>query len=307
MQRIPGVLRLYDPAPGHALPILVDSPHSGSHYPADFKFICDKTALERYEDRAVDQLLANFPALGATMLCSEVARSYVDLNRKVNDFDGKQIFPHEFPFQPDPDYALRGIGVVWETVNGHFIYANRITPAEFEARIKNFYEPYYATLHQRAAKLKKKFGKFWHLNFHSMNKAMEAEVIIGTLDGQSCSDDFLCCVENAFHDCGLKNILKDTHYKGANLTQLFGDPKNNSESIQIEINKGLYLQDDLLTIDQPKFKKLQAQLEGVFKIIGCYAMEQIQMLKISAKDSLSAASRPSIDALTPSAAREVTP
>ena len=305
MQRIPGVLRLYDPAPGHALPILVDSPHSGSDYPIDFHYICDKTVLERYEDRAVDQLLANFHELGATLLCAEAARSYIDLNRALSDMTYSQIEQWR-GYKLNPKYALRGIGLIWETANGHDIYEEPIKQAEVETRINAFYHPYYKVLNDRAKKLKARFGKFWHLNVHSMPKDIDADIILGTLDGKSCSEEFASCLESAFSACGLK-VRKNLHYKGANLTRLFGRPHDDSESVQIEINKDLYLRDDLLTIDYPKFVTFKRQMENVFKMVGNYTMQELQALKTPANDTLSAASRSSIEARMPSAASEVTP
>ena len=61
---IPGVLWRRDPH-GTALPLVLDSPHSGSDYPDDFGFACALDALRRVEDTYVDELWGAAPEFGA--------------------------------------------------------------------------------------------------------------------------------------------------------------------------------------------------------------------------------------------------
>jgi len=307
VERIPGILRVYDPAPAHAVPLLVDSPHSGTHYPKDFNFTCDKAELERYEDRAVDQLVTGMADLGATVVCAEIARSYLDLNRSTRDMLPGQFRNSWTGETLKPDYARRGIGLVWTTVDSKAIYHHPPTAAAVQKRINTYYKPYYAALEHRAQRLRDQFGKFWHLNMHSMHPNMPQDIILGTLEGESCSEAFAGCVEDALRAQGLFRVAKNFQYKGANLTTLFGKPHEHSESMQIEINKRLYLKDDLLTIDPEKFARLKDQLENLCKMVGNYAAAEVMVPKTPLKDALSAASTSSIEARVPSAAIDVTP
>ena len=45
--------------------LVLDSPHSGTTYPADFRAACDLSTLRRAEDTHVEKLYAFAPALGA--------------------------------------------------------------------------------------------------------------------------------------------------------------------------------------------------------------------------------------------------
>ncbi|HVR48998.1 MAG TPA: N-formylglutamate amidohydrolase, partial [Pseudorhodoferax sp.] len=45
-------------------PLVLDSPHSGTVYPADFDHACDPLVLRRAEDTHVEKLYDFAPALG---------------------------------------------------------------------------------------------------------------------------------------------------------------------------------------------------------------------------------------------------
>src|SRR6201993_2524145 len=61
---IPGVLWRRDPRAAE-VPLVFDSPHSGSEYPEDFRFCCSLDVLRTAEDAYVDELYAAAPELGA--------------------------------------------------------------------------------------------------------------------------------------------------------------------------------------------------------------------------------------------------
>src|SRR5438874_2248991 len=77
---IPGVLWHRQPE-GGALPLVLDSPHSGSLYPEDFFYCCPFPALRRAEDAYVDELFAAAPIHGASLIGALFPRSYLDPNR----------------------------------------------------------------------------------------------------------------------------------------------------------------------------------------------------------------------------------
>lgn len=83
------VLRLCKPE--NALPVIFDSPHSGSIYPADFSYACNFDDLKACEDNFVDEIFADVPTYGAAFLAAEFPRSYIDPNRSVDDIDTKLL------------------------------------------------------------------------------------------------------------------------------------------------------------------------------------------------------------------------
>src|SRR5438270_6982235 len=83
---IPGVLWRSDP-PGEAVPLVLDSPHSGAVYPEEFAYCCPLPVLRRAEDAYVDELYEAAPAHGATLIGALFPRSYIDVNRAADDLD----------------------------------------------------------------------------------------------------------------------------------------------------------------------------------------------------------------------------
>ena len=71
----------------HEVPVVFDSPHSGTRYPADFGHIVDSMTLRRAEDTHVEALYAAAPELGATLIAANFPRSYIDANRSLLDID----------------------------------------------------------------------------------------------------------------------------------------------------------------------------------------------------------------------------
>jgi N-formylglutamate deformylase len=228
--------------------------------------VCDMTLLHKSEDRHVDALLTGFPRMGATVITAEVPRSYIDFNRNIDDITQRQLadrWDGTWPLAPSVN-CDRGTGVIWSRVyNEYDIYGQKLTSAQARARLKGYYIPYYTALHDRAGTLKTRFGKMVHLNIHSMPKtASEYDIVLGDLKQRSCSPGFLEVVRRTFQSQGF-SVVPNLPYSGARLTELFADPKNGCESLQIEIRRDLYLKDDMLTVDAAKSARMRQALEKV--------------------------------------------
>src|SRR5579871_5954359 len=82
---VPGELPPYEViAPREQLlPIVFNSPHSGSFYPREFLALTrlDEHAIRRSEDSFVDELVAPSVGLGVPLLRANFPRAFVDVNR----------------------------------------------------------------------------------------------------------------------------------------------------------------------------------------------------------------------------------
>ena len=67
--------------------LVLDSPHSGTVYPQDFGHSCTQRALRGAEDTYVEELWGFAPAMGASLVQARFSRSYVDVNRAVDEID----------------------------------------------------------------------------------------------------------------------------------------------------------------------------------------------------------------------------
>ena len=73
--------------------IVIASPHSGRNYSCSVKekSILDPTTLRSSEDAFVDELMNFAPDLGIPLICSEIPRAFVDLNRARDELDSAII------------------------------------------------------------------------------------------------------------------------------------------------------------------------------------------------------------------------
>lgn len=254
----PDIFTLHSPK--NALPVIFDSPHSGTIYPENFKYDCDLHALRRVEDKYVDELFARAPDYGAELLLALFPRSYVDVNRAADDVDDT-LFEGAWP--KDVHGAIKpssrsnsGIGLIARLVkSGLPIYARNLTPDEIMNRVKTYYEPYHETLCDILDTAYYNHGQFWHINCHSMpnsaaypkqNIAMiggsqqPSDIVLGDRDGQSCGRDFLYELRDFWRSKGYRVTINDP-FKGVELISRYAQPTRGKNSVQIEINRSLYM------------------------------------------------------------------
>lgn len=236
--------------PGIAL--VCDSPHSGTVYPADFGHAIDRAALRQSEDTHVDTLWAQVPAAGGTLLCANFPRSYIDTNRGEADIDVGMIegaWPH--PAQPAPRTLSLGMGLVWRDTPGHApIYARKLTVQEVALRIERCWRPYREALSQTLERTARQYGACWHLNLHSMPgnvyerlglaARVPADIVLGDRHGSTCHAAFRDVVAQAFRARGYSVAVNDP-YEGAELVRVHGAPARGRHSLQVEINRAVYM------------------------------------------------------------------
>src|ERR1700746_2487818 len=98
------------------LPLVFDSPHSGTGYPDDFGFCCPFDVLRTVEDTFVDELYGAAPALGATPIGAIFPPSFLARNRAVDDLD-TALFDGTWPSPLAPSHKTRsGLGLVRRVV-----------------------------------------------------------------------------------------------------------------------------------------------------------------------------------------------
>jgi N-formylglutamate deformylase len=247
------LVRVNRPPPGIApIPLVLDSPHSGRQYPPDFAFACDPVHLRKAEDTDVDDLYSFTPSLGATLVCAEFPRSYLDPNRRVEDVDTSMLdgrWPHAVDHSPK---TRSGIGLIWRVLDDNSpIYSRKLSVAEVERRIAHCHAPYWAAVTGAIESAHAQHGKVIHINCHSMPEEAGpvswvklgtkfADVVLGDRDGSTCSPEFTQLLVAAFRDQGLSVAVNDP-YKGVELVKRFGRPAQNRHSIQIELNRKLYM------------------------------------------------------------------
>lgn len=247
---IEGIYQTQRPAAGLDVPLVIDSPHSGRDYPADFNYACPRDALERAEDNQVDLLLDRAPDYGATLLTSLFPRTYIDTNRAEDDID-TELLDERWPAPLVPSArSYAGIGLIRRLVRpGMPVYDRALKVAEIRARIAGYYHPYHAQLRALLDDTHYRYGQVWHINAHSMpaHTAMvphgilsaQPDFVLGDRDGTSCDLGFTHFLRDTLKGMGYRVAINHP-YKGVEIVRRSAHPAGGRHSIQLEINKFLY-------------------------------------------------------------------
>ena len=265
------------------LPLIFDSPHSGTGYPADFDYSCDFETLEKAEDKFVDELFASAPAYGAHLLCAEFPRSYIDVNRCEKDIDIDLLADlWEEEINPTPR-SHAGIGLIRRLVRpGVPLYDRPLKAAEIRHRISHYYKPYHLALETLIGEAHYNFGQSFHINCHSMptqesqsfraNPLRGADFVLGDRDGTTCDIDFTHALRDFLRGLGYRVAINDP-YKGVELVQRYASPATGRHSIQIEVARSLYL-DEKTYKKSKNFNVLKDDIEKLIHLCARYVSAQ---------------------------------
>ena len=255
------------------VPLLLDSPHSGAQYPADFRPEVAMERCRRAEDFDVDVLFGEAPALGIPLWKALFPRIYVDVNRDRGDLDPAMVdgvLP--FPLAPSAKARL-GKGVIWMDAppppEPTPLYAEALSAPDIAHRLKNHWEPYRHGLAERLSAIRLKHGRAYYLDCHSMpsvSSAMHeegagiarAEIVLGDGDGTTCSGNFTRRVAELLAAEGFE-VAVNTPYKGADLIRKEGRPAEGLHALQIEVRRDLYMNENAVT-RSPRFADTRARL-----------------------------------------------
>ena len=253
------------------VPLVLDSPHSGFDFPADFGSRLDEFDLREGEDCFVDQLYLPATERGVGLIAALAPRTYIDLNRHAGDIDLALIEGGRWPGQHVPSSKARlGKALVWRTLDdGRDIYDRKLSVAEVQRRIEVFHRPYHAAVHERIEATHARFGRSWHIDCHSMNAIggvqgeggegrSRPDFVVGDRDGTTCDPGFTEFVRAFLANLGYDVRVNDP-YKGVELVRAYSNPAEGRMSLQLEINKRLYM-DEATRTPSAGFEPLQRQL-----------------------------------------------
>lgn len=271
-----------------AVPLICDSPHSGVLYPDDFGYALPFAQLRAGEDTDVHVLWEALPTVGATLLAANFPRAYIDPNRELEDIDAAMLdAPWPGPLTPSEKTRL-GIGLIWRESgqNGRRpIYNRKLSVAEVQNRIANYHAPYHAAMGEHIEAAYARFGTVYHVNLHSMpadsyaglqiqSPHPLADFVLGDRDGSTAAPEFTQMVAGALRERGFSVRLNDP-FKGVALIARLGRPAERRHSLQIELHRGLYMNEETRARSS-NFTALQNALAGVSQDIAAYVRSQVK-------------------------------
>lgn len=266
-------------------PLVLDSPHSGTDYPLDFGHACDLATLRRAEDTHVEKLYSFAPALGVAWVEAHFPRSYLDANRNVTEIDPSMLsdaWPHDLGEQ---DAAVQsklrlGKGLIWRmTDDGLPLYKRQLSVAEVEQRIANCWQPYHAAVGNAIDAAHARHGYSIHINCHSMPAIssshatdfpglVHADFVIGNRDNTTSSESLVLFIQEQLAQHGY-NVAINHPYKGVELVRRYGKPEQHRHSVQLEINRKLYMDENTLAM-HAGFAVLQGHLRNLVQQLLAY-------------------------------------
>ncbi|HEY0295957.1 MAG TPA: N-formylglutamate amidohydrolase [Bordetella sp.] len=263
-----------DQAPAQTpAPLVLDSPHSGTAYPPDFASSADFGALRTAEDTWVDDLWGGAVDQGVPLLGATCPRAYIDVNRGLEDIDPTLLdAPWPGPLSDSPKVKL-GKGLIWRMLDdGLPLYDRKLSVAEVQYRIDACWRPYHAAVRKLLDEAHARLGKVWHINCHSMPSvagayatgapgAAHPDFVLGDRDGTTADPAFAAFVAGWLRARGYDVAVNDP-YKGVELVRAYSNPAQGRHSLQIEVNRKLYM-DEVTLRPNAGYGKLKQDLRDL--------------------------------------------
>lgn len=237
-------------------PFVFNSPHSGRDYSEEFLAASrlDRQVIRRSEDHFVDELFGFVPEMGAPLLKANFPRAWLDVNREPYELDPR-MFDGPLPAHANT-CSLRvagGLGTIPRLVAENVdIYRSRLCVGEGLSRIEDVYRPYHASLRRLVAQTHVEFGIAILIDCHSMPAGMRVsggsprpDFIIGDRYGSSAAQDLSRTAISILSGQGYE-VTRNKPYAGGFITEHYGRPARGLHALQIEINRGLYVNEKTL-------------------------------------------------------------
>ena len=273
-------------------PIVFNSPHSGRVYPRDFLAAArlDLATLRRSEDSFVDDLIIGTVRRGHPVMRAHFPRCYVDVNREPYELDPR-MFEGRLPsFANTRSMRVAGgRGTVARVVgDSQEIYGVRIPVDDALRRIENLYKPYHRALRRLLTRVHRDFGAAVLVDCHSMpstagtkDERHRADVVLGDRYGTSCVGAVAETIEATLRRLGYA-VSRNKPYAGGFITEHYGNPAAGVHSIQLEINRALYM-DERRYERAATFTRLAADLITMADELAALPIEELRPYRAAAE------------------------
>ena len=202
------------------LPILVSIPHYGTEAlphigDDDYTEPWFRTFAYGFADAFAPDLYSDLHQHGATVLATPISRIFVDLNRRRTDFKQEDGIVR----------STRGV-VRTHTIREAPIFTRDLRSEELEARLTQYYDPYYAALNRELQQIRAAHGYALLLDAHtgSPRRMLDYQVIIGTRHGATSHDAIGDRIDAIFTQHGFEVHHNISGYVGGNIVRTYGQP-----------------------------------------------------------------------------------
>jgi len=275
----PGVFLRRDPR-ADAAPVVFDIPRSGAEYPRSFRSAAPFADVQRSISMYVEEAYAGVPEAGATWLYACFPNIVIDANRHELDID-PAILDGEWPEPLQPsDKSRAGIGLIPTICAGTTrLYDGRLPVAEIRARLDDYYWPYHNELARLLRHFRDRDGIALHMSCHSMPAMPAASAAdagqrrsdfdLGDRHGTTCGAEIVALVGDVLRGFGYR-VTSNRHYIGAESVRKHGAPAQGIHSLQIEMNRSLYM-DEAARTRIPALAEVRQHLTELARQLAAYA------------------------------------
>jgi N-formylglutamate deformylase len=246
----PGLFLRYEPLVD-AVPLLIDVSRSGREYPKEYRSPLPFTTVHDNVSMYVEDLWGGAPGVGATLLYCSFPNTWIDVNRNELDMD-PSVVDGAWPVELKPTQrTIEGLGLIkTRSRYGEPFQERKLTVAEIEERLERYYRPYHAELERIVGALYARFGVLRQISCHCMSAVgapthpdagePRADFCVSDLKGRTASKQAMELVVETLRSYGY-SVSVNTPYIGNELIARHGDPGRGIDSIQVEINKKLFM------------------------------------------------------------------
>jgi len=268
-----------------ASPVILSVPHAGRDYSHAILAATRLTRaqLECLEDRLMDRLIEPAAATGAIAIVARRPRAEIDLNRDEREVDPAIIAPSPPARSVLPSARTRGgLGLIPARITGAGpIWHRPIHSDELSRRIVEVHRPYHRALTDAIEQARSRFGVAILIDCHSMpprneGAATQADVVFGDLHGMSIAPELRDAAIKTARDEGFRTTCNDP-YAGGYITARHGRPAAGVHAIQVEIDRSLYLAEDLRSAGRG-FDRTAALLARITAVLAAKALEPPQAI-----------------------------
>ena len=275
----PGLYLRYEPV-AEPLPLIVDVSRSGREYPPEYRSPLPFTTVHDNVSMYVDELYGGAPRVGATLLYCVFPNTWIDVNRDELDMD-PAVVEGSWPVELKPTRrTLEGLGLIKSRSRyGEPFQERRLAVAEIEERLARYYRPYHAELKRIVEDLHARFGVVRQISCHCMSAVgapthpdagkPRPDFCISDLHGKTASPAFLALIVDTLKSFGYSVGINDP-YIGNVLIGRHGNPARGVDSVQIEVNKKLFMDTQTFRATAG-LAKLQADIDKLLAVVAADA------------------------------------
>ncbi len=275
------------------VPFVFGSPHSGTSYPRAFLETSQLAShhLRRSEDTYVERLITSAVQKGAPTLAARFPRCYCDVNREPYELDPRMFSDALPPFANTASLRVAGgLGTVPRVVGDREpIYKRKLKVSDALQRIDQLYKPYHSALRRTLAQTHVRFGASVLVDTHSMpslirtaNGTLSTDFVVGDRFGTSCAPQISDTIVETLRSLGF-TIARNKPYAGGFITEHYGRPDRGIHAVQLEINRGLYMNERTL-VPNAGFNAIMQALAEMMDALFVLDVEDLQPMDRAAAE-----------------------